>query len=313
MKNMWRNRILYLGCLAAALVFSLLDRQWFSSFLLTVCFLLPIFSFLCSLSAMLKTRISFSCPEELPVGSEITLDPEFLCPLPCPPVACRICVTHLFSKKKRQMKPGTRIDKLPCGKQEISFARCRVFDYLGLIGLPIKSKKVWVVSVYPMGKKPGQEPDWTAFLPTGWRKKTDGGVAENHELREYQPGDELQKIHWKMSAKTGKIIFRQGMEPADRPLKLVILLQQDEEKLDRDYSELLWISDRLLEQQRRQEFCFLSPAGCVSYLVSDSFSQRKAVLASFDLPAFSVDDLPKVMPITADIRIGGEEDDPFTG
>jgi uncharacterized protein (DUF58 family) len=85
-------------------------------------------------------------------------------------------------------------------------------------------------------------------LTSAWRPKYGGGLAENHEIRLYRPGDSLNQIHWNLSAKTGKYVIREAMEPLNSHAILALTLGGSPEEMDRKLGRLLWLGNRLLEQ-----------------------------------------------------------------
>ena len=58
-----------------------------------------------------------------------------------------------------------------------------------------------------------RHPDLDRYIARAWKPKSGGVCRRNHELRLYRPGDSLNQVHWKLTAKTGKWMIRQPMEP----------------------------------------------------------------------------------------------------
>ena len=52
--------------------------------------------------------------------------------------------------------------------------------------------------------------------------KRSEGTASFHQLREYVPGDDLRRIHWRSTAKTGDLLVKQ-MVDTTRPELVVVL------------------------------------------------------------------------------------------
>ena len=67
------------------------------------------------------------------------------------------------------------------------------------------------------------------MLPSGRRRDLEGptrerseGTASFHQLREYVPGDDLRRIHWRSTARTGDLLVKQ-MVDTTRPELVVVL------------------------------------------------------------------------------------------
>lgn len=82
-----------------------------------------------------------------------------------------------------------------------------------------ESATLWVYpKVHPVGSlSSGQQQDWDG--PT-----SDGayGSITFHSLREYEDGDDLRLIHWRSTARTGKLMVRQQADPS-QPHTTVVL------------------------------------------------------------------------------------------
>ena len=103
-----------------------------------------------------------------------------------------------------------------------------------------------VVEPKPVPIPHSEEADADAAF--AWKPKN-GGFSENHELRLYAPGDNLRQIHWKLSAKTGKLIIREPMEPDPGRVLVSLVLKGEGDELERLLGRTLWLGRRLIEQQ----------------------------------------------------------------
>ncbi|MET0325269.1 MAG: DUF58 domain-containing protein [Ilumatobacteraceae bacterium] len=98
----------------------------------------------------------------------------------------------------------------------------RRFDALGLVTADRRFSGTCTVSV-----RPRRYP--LRMLPSGRRRDLEGptrerseGSASFHQLREYVPGDDLRRIHWRSTAKTGQLLVKQ-MVDTTRPELVVVL------------------------------------------------------------------------------------------
>ena len=117
-------------------------------------------------------------------------------------------------------------------KMEISKVRC--YDLLGLTSLPV-SRKHWkqlepeTLLVLP---KISQVPVFVSRESRDYAGESDeysvtrGGddPSETFRIRDYQPGDKLRSIHWKLSAKTGEMMVCERSLPLGCPVILYLNL-----------------------------------------------------------------------------------------
>lgn len=246
---MWGRRIIYLASLAWCLVFYGFYREWFSWLLLVTVAVLPWFSLLLSLPAMLTAKARVRCPEsvrlQVPARSSMQVD----CRFPLPRVECRIRLYNSLTGSRYVGTPGELIPSEHCGCMHIQVERLKVYDYLGLFSGSMRKQENVCVFIEPKQVKcvmPEMKGDRAV---RAWRPKPGGGFSENHDLRPYRPGDELHGIHWKMTAKTGKLIYREPIEPAQKGGLLHLTLCGDSTQLDLKLGRLLWLSGQLLDRQ----------------------------------------------------------------
>ena len=117
-----------------------------------------------------------------------------------------------------------------------------------------------------------------------WRPKPGGGFSEIHDLRLYRPGDDLKHIHWKMSAKTGKLIYREPMEPVQKGYVLNITVSGTTEELDRKLGKLLWTSRMLLEGEFTHTVRAMTAKGLVLFTVENEASLEACLRSLLGTP-----------------------------
>lgn len=269
---MWGRRIVYLLSLLGSVVFYGFYREWFSWFLLVTIFLLPWFSLLLSLPAIMTVQATLRCPQSVRMGVPVRTALHITCPLPAPPYSCRIRLYNSLTDSRYVGKVGEQIPTEHCGCITISYDRLVVYDYLGLFSRRLRKGESIRMFVEP---KP-----IAGFLPESvegrhislWKPKPGGGFSENHDLRQYRPGDDLRGIHWKMSAKTGKLIYREPIEPAQKGYLLSLSLSGDGEEIDRKLGKLLWLSQSLLQRNCEHQVSCNTGAGTLRFTVSDRAS-----------------------------------------
>ena len=271
------RRIVYLGCLAGSLVFYFCYQGWIAWIILLTVIALPWVSLALSLPAILRSRAELDCPAFVTMG-----DPAHAClrgasALPRSLLRGRITwhsrITGETAKHHRK-KP------LPtghCGGIRVTARRVRVCEYLGLLAVPVKKIPDRTVIVRPLPLPMSSPPDLSRYIARSWRPKFGGGYAENHELRLYRPGDSLNQVHWKLSAKTGELILREPMEPGRELVLLTMDLSGTPDEIDRKFGRLLTVSRMLLDNDLPHELRVLTADGPVCCSVSNEGELTTAV------------------------------------
>ena len=281
---MTQRRIVYLTALAGSLFFYWAYRAWLSGLLLVAAVCLPWLSLLLSLPAMLSCRVTLQCPDRVTVGNPARTALDVRCRFPVSEIGGKLRLIAPSTGKKTRLKPGASLSTDHCGAFRI---RCRwlwVCDYLGLIRLPVKVREDRLVLVRPVPSLPGQMPDMSRYLCGITRPKPGGGYSENHELRLYRPGDNLHQIHWKLSAKTGKLIIREPMEAQQDAAILTMELSGQPEVLDQKLGQLLGMSTYLAKNSiKHRIFCYTG-SGMSIHSVSNEQEAVDAVDALLQLP-----------------------------
>ena len=253
------RRSLYFLALLGALVFYWAYTEWLSWLFLLLLLLLPAFSLLMSLPAMLTCRGEIHCPEAVEQDSQVELSWEGQGPYPVSRLTGKMRTQNLLCGISQNRQSGDTLPTNHCGLLSIRLRRPRCYDYLGLFAIPIRRGSRLEVLVRPKALAPARIPDLNRCQVTLWRPKAGGGFSEQHELRLYRPGDPLRQVHWKLSAKVGKLITREAMEPLRHSLLLTLTLQGTPEQLDRKLGRLLWLSRHLLQKDLpHQLYCATS-------------------------------------------------------
>ena len=272
------RRILYLAVLEGCLIFYISYTKWFSWLLLVLVAVLPWFSLLVSLPAMLLTKAKLCCPEQVQLDAPMPVPLAFQCTIPMPPVKGRLLVSHNLTGERDQYDPGEELPTDHCGMLTLQPTRLWVCDYLGLLRLPLKRPNPVQVTVLPK-PLPAKVPTAVErLLSASLIPKRGGGYAEQHELRLYRPGDELRGIHWKLSAKTGKLVYREPMTHRQGQFSLTLSLSGSPDMLDRKLGRLITLGTQLLEKELSFRILCQTGNGSVKALVTDGDSLQAAIL-----------------------------------
>ena len=304
------RRLIYFLSLVGTLIFYGAYQQWFSWILLLFVLFFPWLSLFLSLTAILRIQLAPSASARIPMGSEETIHLEVISRLPQPPVKARIRITIPLTGASRILKSG---DKLPtehsCGLRAELY-RPRVCDYLGLFRFKVRRTAAQTFLVLPEPVKMDIPPDLTRFLARAWHPKPGGGYAENHEIREFHPGDNLNQIHWKLSAKVGGLMLREPMVPDRGVMLLTMDLCGSPSELDVKLGRLLWLGNWLLDQQISFDLRVLTGNGISGWTVRDQWDLQKAMELLLCTPCTPEGSL-RDRSFTAAWRhhIGGERDE----
>ncbi len=254
------NFFLYLGALALAWLFRISYRGWFAPFLFWSLAAAPVLILLFSLPAMLTMRLTLETPPSVTRGEKGELRLRFSARsfLPVGAMRLQISAKNRFTGKMVNYTPryynlrrGSASFAIPtdaCGALLIQVQRWECRDLLGLLRIGKRCPSPVVCVVMPVPHEPEPMVDFEAALQTQTRlrPKYGGGFAEEHELREYRPGDMSNSIHWKLSSKADKLIVREAQEEANKDIFVVLSGGgADEDGLD----VLYWLTLALLQRE----------------------------------------------------------------
>jgi len=265
---MVKNWFLYLAGLLASLVFHVYYFGWFSWFVLVLVLCLPPFSLVVSILAMVRVRLRLEVPARCvrgdPAYATLRAIGSFL---PLPRCRFRLVIRSVMTGEERVLKqqaPGQENWYVPlhtdhCGVLQCRLTKGRVYDYLGLFALPVQLPPAVELMVLPETVQPEKLPNLSHFLVRRRRPKVGGGFSEEHEMRDYRPGDSMREIHWKLSVKTDRIIVREPQEPIRGLTLLTFDLCGPQDRLDSVLEQLHWLSDWLLEHDTPHQILWIDP------------------------------------------------------
>lgn len=168
-------------------------------------------------------------------------------------IAVQVTCTFPMSRKKQktwfygQVSPGEKdspyLEKIKAEyvpvcvggvKMEITQVKC--YDLLGFVAFPLP-KKQWkqlqadTLLVLPsISEVPvyvsRQSRDFVGESEEFSRERGGDDPSEIFQIRDYQPGDKLRSVHWKLSAKTEELIVREHSLPLGCPVVFYLDLYQ---------------------------------------------------------------------------------------
>lgn len=302
-------RIWYLLGLAGCLLFYLVYGHWLSFLLLSGMLILPLLSLLMSLPAMLRFRISLEGAQQIQQGDPAQMEIQATCPAPMPPYRARIRLRSCITGTSRLYRPHQNLPTEHCGGFNVSVTRGKVCDYLSLFSIPMRKPEARTILIRPKPLSIPEPPKLQHSIVRSWKPKSGGGFGENHELRLYRPGDSLNQIHWKLSAKSGNLVLREPMEPLYAPVLLTMTLRGTQEEIDRKFGRLLWMGMYLLNQGSNFEIRVLTAGGIQALPVSSEQELNQAIDTLLCAEAATGSILEFSFAASWKYHIGGEPDE----
>lgn len=305
---MGKRWLQYLVVWGICLIFFIAYQEWLGWLLLLAVTFLPLVSLLVSLPAMLTARIRLSLPAAVTAGTPTALTLTGRSILPLPHWKVHILAHNTLTNQRWLLLPGGPCPTEHCGALEGRIRRGRVYDYLGLFRIPIKTGIDFRLLIRPKPLKPANLPNLDRYLACVWRPKAGGGFAENHELRLYRPGDQLRQIHWKLSSKTGKLILREPMVPEGGRMLLWLEHSGTPDELDRKLGQLLWLSGYLHRRGLCHDILAYTCQGPMLWHIGREHTLRDAMDTLLCVPPMPPGEEP-VCPDSADwqYHIGGDD------
>lgn len=213
----WLRLILLMLAAAAALLWT--GRPWALA-LLPALPLLSLMSLLWNLLARRGLSLTLSGPVTTEKSRALRLSVRATWRLPpLGRVSCRLCVRSVLSGEETSfpltLHRGQALGQLTsvcCGQLRITGQELLLWDAVGLLALAVPVNAVWQTTVlpdtFPLELSPSLLLAAAEDAPTQAPRRGDD-PTELFALRDYVPGDDLRGIHWKLTAKTGHLLYRQ--------------------------------------------------------------------------------------------------------
>lgn len=274
---MFGRRLQYGVLLLCTGIYYIASGEWLSWLLLLTVAGLPWLSLLLSLPAIFTFEVSPAGVDVLEMGEDAEIWLLGSCRSPMPPFRGKIRITDCLSGQSWRYRSSEGISTAHCGGYRAAVERGRVYDYLGLFSFRVRKGKTQTFVVRPKQIPVEDLTDPKRLEVDSWVPKPGGGFSENHEHRLYRPGDSLNQLHWKLSAKVGDLILREPMEPVRGAVLLTMRLCGQAEELDRKFGRLLWVGHYLLERELDFEIRVLTGEGVQAFHVDSEPELLKKV------------------------------------
>lgn len=247
---MVKTWLIYLVSLISTFIFFLFYKMWVSWICLVILLLLPFIAL--GVCLLASRTLTFNCefPDNTTVGSSPSL---------------RINVNNIasqFSFCKIQtvfddyMGGTTEVIqhevhdsgmiKIPvksehCGAYSCRVTKVLIYDLFGFFHMSKNISKSGAYLILPSPIMPEIMPDAFGFKAKNLRK-TNNQNTGIYDIREYQQGDPLKSIHWKMSAKKDNVLVKEPLEEFGGHSRVFVKLTEDRELLDRHLGQIMFTS-----------------------------------------------------------------------
>ena len=252
--------LFYLLAIGAAWLFHLSYRGWFGLYLVLAMATIPVLVLLCSLPSMLGMEMGTAVPTYITRNEPGFLTLQFRSKQKLPVGSVKVSVgvrnrfaleSYTFPVTYYGLCAGEQVLPLPtdlCGVLDIHILRWECRDFLGLFCIRKKIPEDIACTILPPAVSPEESVDFDTALKTSSRLKPKygGGFSEEHDLRDYRPGDPGNSIHWKLSSKTDKLIVREALEQENKDIYLVL---NQVGPNDRGLEVLYWLSLELCKRE----------------------------------------------------------------
>lgn len=241
--------VLYFFLFLAGVLISILYLEFGAMALMGLLVTIPFFMFVFLL--FMRTRVSVSVEAKNPLAEKDAIDKPARAVitlsvenrnriLPVTKGIARVRYENPFSGDKGKLKIRFSVDagrkrdrRIPvvmnnCGNVAITVEKVRIYDYLNIfawtIGKHFETQDILVlppVKEMYLGKdrwynETNEDSDRFSIYKKG------DDPSEIFDIRGYTDGDKIQRIHWKLSSKTGELMVKEGSLPLTKEIHIFI-------------------------------------------------------------------------------------------
>lgn len=262
---MLKNRVFYVLLLLAMVMIYIFTNTYYTLMLLVLSILIPVISLVLMLFSRRGLDISLEVPKTAEKkDAEIKYIFSNTSKFPAARVAFRIKLENqmtgavkirkasVFVGGRKTVAARLALENSKVGTVLISTERIRVYDAFGLFAFRKPSLQDQAMIVYPdmyeiaVHMQQAVETSGDGSRYSAERPGQD--VSQIFALRDYIAGDEIRKIHWKLSSKLDKTVIRDFSLPLNYSVFLLLELKQgSEDMVDAQVEIYLALSRALLE------------------------------------------------------------------
>ncbi len=274
---MFKNRVEYTLVFIYTLLYFLFFHNFFFFYLFLIVVALPFISFFVSRNIWKKSGAEISAPLTVIYGSgDMGVDfvTENSSRLPIPGIFLRFIAENAYypneeiQEMKLPLKTGRNsyrwnIQSVYSGRIVIKGIEVSMPDYLGLFVF----KKEWpaqaAVSVIPPKDDIVMDIIENSFIQGEEQEANSTNSTEDvtriKQFREYVPGDRMQRVNWKISAKHDTLYVKEYERLFNRTLTLLVELRRDSDSigfLDELITAFYSAGEKLLEMEMPFRVCW---------------------------------------------------------
>lgn len=229
---MWKNRAIWLCFTVAAAALHLFGDNAGTFAALVAAIFAPALSTAFALAVRRRVSLSLELPESCRAAdeAEVRINPHGT----GLSVDCRVLVENIYTAERLERelsitRDGAAIKLMAahCGLVRVSITAARIRDPLGLVRLRASCPSAHEILVEPRRFETritlADDVDTTADSDKYSMTKPGSDPSETFGVREYQPGDPIKRIHWKLSQKSQNLMLRELGLPIVR--RALILLE----------------------------------------------------------------------------------------
>ncbi|MEQ8155870.1 MAG: DUF58 domain-containing protein [Clostridiaceae bacterium] len=268
---MLKNRIQYLILFVFILGLCIFTNQYFVFILLLFFTIFPIFSFILLTLSHRRVTVDFEIPHEITKSESalinFTLNNSSFFPV-SGAVLYLTCRNNLTGKEndikmfcaignKNLSRTSFMVSDMNAGRISVILNKMKVCDFSGLFSLSknINNEKSGLIypEIYQVKIATQHQTEINGDGEHYSQTKKGQDVNDIFALREYIQGDEIRKIHWKLSAKQSKLIVRDFGFSLNYPIFLLLEIfnnkKEDSDKaLDACMITFVSVSQSLIEK-----------------------------------------------------------------
>lgn len=237
-----KNKVIYLLVVFITLLIAIVSPYEFPVFMLAfeILFLAGLLCLSCYLAKKVEINLQMpvmAVPKQEPVSVEIKITNHSK--LPIANVAVGICYIDGFDETEYSERTSGMVDSDStvilrlkvtakyAGKIHFRLNEARIYDYLKLFGWTINiSKELLQVLVVPDMYEVHMNVNDMSFRlkeegNTHSHDRSGDDASEVFDTRDFRDGDTLQRVHWKLSAKTDQLLVKEFSMPVEN---MVLLL-----------------------------------------------------------------------------------------
>ena len=264
---MLKTWVIYSVSLFSTFIFFLCYKMWVSWFCLIVVLFIPFLALLMSVIASQTMTFKVENPGNAPVGVplyiKITVEgnASYF-------AFCRInaeVTDHMAGTTKKLAlivhdKGTTKIpvDTSHCGSYSYKMPKIDIYDLFGFFHFSKTIDKDSEIVVKPVPAMPEKMPDMFGFKAKSLRKAKQPNT-EIYDIRDYQMGDPVKSIHWKMSAKKDKLLVKEPLEEFGGHSRVILKLTSDRDVLDLHLGQILFTSRFFIEHETPHKIRVIPP------------------------------------------------------